>query len=117
MKYSVLTQQDVGLLVSSEASFETKTLPLLKADTVPTDGIADIVSLKKGWLACQGAVDREASTAAGRIQLVEFNCPQSATEKTKISEAWSCYSTQTQHLSHGNTTGAVLHCSESQSIL
>ena len=32
VKHDLRTQQDVGLLASSEASFETKTLPLLQAD-------------------------------------------------------------------------------------
>ena len=54
-KHRLLTQQDVGLLASLEASFETKRLPLLKVDKVPADGIADIVSLVKAWLACRGA--------------------------------------------------------------
>ena len=47
VKHSLLTQQDVGLLASSVASFETKTLPLFKADHVPTDGITDIVGLSR----------------------------------------------------------------------
>ena len=80
MKHSLLTQQGVGLLASSEARFETKALPLLKADNVLTDGIADIVSLKKAWLVCRGEVDREASTAAGRLHFVEIHFPLNTSE-------------------------------------
>ena len=47
VKICLLTQQDVGLLVSSEASSETMTLPLLKADNVTTKGIADVVSQER----------------------------------------------------------------------
>ena len=61
---------------------------LLKADNVPTDGIAEIENLERAWLACRGAVDRAASTAAGRFQLVEINAPLNMLEKTQISEAW-----------------------------
>ena len=45
-------------------------------DHVPTDGIADIVSLKTAWLACRGAVHRE------------VNSPLNTSEKAQISEAW-----------------------------
>ena len=76
------------MLASSEARFETKALPLLKADNVLTDGIADIVSLQKAWLVCRGEVDSEESTAAGRLHFVEINFPLNTSETTQISEAW-----------------------------
>ena len=79
--------KDVGLLASTETVFEDKTLPLLKAANIPTESLSDIVALKKAWHACRGAVEREASTAAGRIPPVVDSSPLSAPDKTTITKA------------------------------
>ena len=72
VKYSLLTQQNAGLLASSEASLDTKTLPVLKRTL--------LCELTKK--AC------EASTAAGHLQPVETNSPLNTSEQMQISEAW-----------------------------
>ena len=40
----MLTMEKIGLMASTESVFEEKTLSMLKAAGVPTDGLADIVS-------------------------------------------------------------------------
>ena len=65
VKLSLLTQQDVGLLESSEAAFETKTRTVCP----PTEWLISYLSRKRGWLIEDQWIDNCRATSDRRNQL------------------------------------------------
>ena len=47
--------EDVALLAVGETTVESKIVPAAKASGVPTDGLLDMVKIKKVWKACRAA--------------------------------------------------------------
>ena len=87
VKNAQLTMEQVGLWASTEGVFEEKTIPMLQAGGVPTEGIADMVSLKKVWMTCRACMDRQASVSAGRLPSTG-NTPIAVEVKTPLDVEW-----------------------------
>ena len=71
---SGLTDVDqVALMAANESKLEDSTFPLLQAAGIPTESLAQIISLKKAWRLCRTAMGRDEITTTGR-----FSTPSTA---------------------------------------
>ena len=77
----------IGLLAATESKLEESVFPMLKTAGVPVESLADMISLKKAWMLCRTAMERDQYTSSGRVA-VPTNDVLPAPDRTAMTATW-----------------------------